>query len=139
MARFHFRLHKVLEYRELQEEWAKTAYLEAQRERLQGDAELARICQKRTDILAHPVLSIGDRLAIERMLFVVDDLEHQQRIVLQVLMGEEAEALLHWQEKKRDAEVLRKLKEKAYSEWEIEQSRREQAELDEWAVLRRAA
>ena len=34
---------------------------------------------------------------------------------------------------------LRKLREKAYAEWELEQSRKEQAELDEWAVLRRAA
>ena len=138
MARFAFRLRKVLEYRELQESWAKTAYLEAQQARLKGDAELALVAERRSGLLAYPTMSVADRIALEHSLFALDDIEHQQKLALQVLLQEESVALSVWQEKRRDGEVLRKLRERAYDEWSLEQGRLEQAALDEWAVLRRA-
>ena len=121
------------------EDWAKTAYLDAQRSRLEGDHMLAQIHERRARALDHPALSLDDRLALERTLFAIDDLEHQQRLALQVLMEEEAQALAAWVERKRDAEALRKLRDKAYEEWEYDQNRREQADLYEWAVQKRAA
>ncbi|MFY9234475.1 MAG: flagellar FliJ family protein [Fimbriimonadaceae bacterium] len=139
MPKFAFRLHRVLDYRTMLEDWAKRAYLEAQRSRLEGDSVLARIHERRARALDHPALSLEDRLALERTLFAIDDLEHQQRLALQVLMEEEGQALAAWIERKRDAEALRKLRDKAYAEWEYDQDRREQADLDEWSVLRRAA
>ena len=123
----------------MQEEWAKHAYLEAQQARLRGDAELSRIGEKRRSLLSYPVLSVPDRIALEHSLFFMDDIEHQQRLALQVLLQEEGAALAAWQGKRRDAEALRKLRERAYEEWTLDQNRKEQAELDEWAVLRRSA
>lgn len=138
-AKFHFRLQRVLDYRELAETWAQDAYLEAQRRRLAADAELADIHNRRVKVLRYPALGVADRLALERTLFAIDDMEHQQRLAIQVLMNEEASALATWRDKRRDAEALRKVREAAYKEWELEESRREQAELDEWSVLRRAS
>lgn len=137
MAKFHFRLARVLEYRELQEDWAKRGYLEAQRARLVEDAELARIHARRAQTLKHPALCVADRIALERVLLALDDVEHQQRIALQVLLQEEAQAMAAWTESRRQAEALRKLREKAMRDFEYQESWQEQAQLDEWAVLRK--
>ena len=59
--------------------------------------------------------------------------------VLAVLETEEANALLAWQERKRELEALLKLREQAFAEYQLDETRREQAELDEWAVTRRTA
>ena len=136
---FDFRLQRVLEYREMLEGWARDAYLAAQEERLGGDAELARINEVRTRALSIPCLGIQDRLALERFLCSVDEEEHEQRLALQVLIEEEAKALEAWIERKRDVEALVKLRNRAYEEWELELTRKEQRELDEWAAMRRAA
>src|SRR5687768_5732051 len=139
MRKFDFRLQSVLQYREMLEEWTKQTYLECQAERLRQDAELAMICQRRQEMLSHPVLGLTDRLALERVLFSIDDAEHEQRIALGVLLDEEARALALWHERRREAETLRKMRDKAYAEWQLEADRKEQAALDEWASQRRAA
>lgn len=137
MAEFSFRLARVLEYRELQEDWAKRAYLNAQAARLHEDAELAKTHARRTQTLKHPALGVADRIALERVLLALDDIEHQQRIALQVLLQEEAQAMSDWTEKRKQAEALRKLRDKAFNDFEYQEAWREQAALDEWAALRR--
>lgn len=139
MAKFSFRLQKVLEYRELQEEWAKKDYLTAQRARLEGDQQLAAVCQRRAEAMRYPTLGLADRIALERTLFALDDLEHQARLAQQVLLQDEAKALAAWTERRREVKALSSLKDKAFEQWDLDQRRKEQADLDEWAVLRRTA
>lgn len=120
------------------EQWAKDAYRKAQAARLEGDAELARLQEVRTRALSMPCLGLSERLTLERYLISLDEDEHEQRLALQVLLEEEATALSDWIERKRDLEALLKLRHKAYDEWALDMNRKEQAQLDEWAVLRRA-
>jgi flagellar biosynthesis chaperone FliJ len=69
----------------------------------------------------------------------LDDGERSQNVVLKVLLNEEVTALNAWHLTKRDLETLVRLREAALEEYKLEENRREQAELDEWAVLRRKA
>ena len=139
MLKFMFRLQKVLEYRELTEQWAKDAYLGAQRARLEGDAELASLGERRVEMLSQPVLSLVERLALDAMLGRIDSEEEVQRSILSELLDEEARTLNDWIERKREREVLVKLKAREHEEWLLESSRKEQSALDKWAVLRRAS
>lgn len=139
MRKFTFRLQKVLEYREMTEEWAKEAYLVAQRARLEGDAALAALGERRVEMLAQPVLSLVERLALDAMLGRIDAEEEVQRSVLAELLNDEARTLNDWIERKREREVLVKLKAREHEEWLLASSRKEQSALDEWAVLRRAS
>lgn len=139
MLKFMFRLQKVLEYRELTEQWSKDAYLGAQRARLEGDAELASLGERRVEMLSQPVLSLVERLALDAMLGRIDSEEEVQRSILSELLDEEARTLNDWIERKREREVLVKLKAREHEEWLLESSRKEQSALDEWAVLRRAS
>jgi flagellar biosynthesis chaperone FliJ len=69
----------------------------------------------------------------------LDDEERAQKVVLKVLITEEDTALNGWHAAKRELEVLVRLRAAALEEYNAEAERKEQAELDEWAVLRRAA
>ena len=139
MHKFVFRLQKVLEYREMTEEWAKEAYLQAQRARLEGDAVLAAIGEHRLSQLSLPVLGLQERLALDAMLSRLDAEEEVQRSVLAELLAEEAHTLEDWIERKREREVLVKLRAREHETWLLDSSRKEQSSLDEWAGLRRAA
>ena len=139
MRKFVFRLEKVLDYRRLTEEWAKDAYLFAQAARLDADAALAAICEGRVAMLAMPVLGLQERLGLEAMLERLDGEEAMQRRVIVDLIEDEERSLEEWIERRRDVEVLVKLREREHQAWLLESARREQAALDEWAVLRRAA
>lgn len=139
MRKFTFRLEKVLEYRRLEEGWAKDAYRQAQAARLEGDAALARIGERRLEQLAQPVLSLAERRNLESMLERLDGEEEVQRAVLAELMEDEARAYTDWIERKQDLQALEKLRARAYDEWLLQSNRKEQEALDEWSVLRRAA
>lgn len=139
MRKFTFRLEKVLEYRRLEEGWAKDAYRQAQSARMEGDAALARIGERRVTLLAQPVLSLPERRELESMLERLDGEEDVQRSVLAELMDEEAKAYTDWIERKQDLQALEKLRARAHDEWLLQANRKEQEALDEWSVLRRAA
>jgi flagellar export protein FliJ len=139
MAKFEFRLQRVLEYRELQEGWAKDAYIEARAVRLEAEAAIEAINTRRKSILGEKPGSLDDHRILERYLQQLDDEERTQRHIIQILETEEATALAAWQERKRDLEAFVKLREKALEEFKLEETRREQAELDEWTTTRRTA
>lgn len=139
MRKFFFRLEKVLDYRRLTEEWAKDAYLQAQALRLEGDAVLSSICERRLALLFMPVLGVHERLGLEAMLERMDGEEAIQRRVIAELIEDEERAMAEWIERRREVEVLVKLRGREHDEWLLESNRREQAALDEWAVMRRAA
>jgi flagellar protein FliJ len=139
MKVFSFRLQKVLEYRAMSEEWAKQAYLDARAARLEAELLLIGLGQRRQELLNGAYRRIEDRLNLEAALNRLDEEEAQQRVALSVLQSEEERAMAEWTERRRDLQVVEKLRDRALEEWRVEASRQEQAELDEWAVLRRAA
>jgi flagellar export protein FliJ len=83
--------------------------------------------------------TLDEHQAQERRLHLLDDQEAQQKIVVDVLIDEEAAALHEWTQKKQDVAALEKLHDRAFEEWQMEMSREEQAFLDEWSSSRRAA
>lgn len=139
MKRFEFRLQKVLEYREAMEHWAQEAYLETRVARLEGEAALAEVQRRRQESLRHKADTLEARILLEMTLQTLDDDEKAKILVIDVLTTEEEKALGVWQEKKRELETIVKLRDNAYEEWKLEETRYEQAQLDEWAVLRRPA
>ena len=139
MAKFDFRLEKLFEYRQLQEKWAKDEYLACMAKRIEGEDEVQRIYESRVEAGNITYSELDHRLSQEQFL---SRLESEQRAVeaaVAVLEGEEETARLKWIETKQNAEALEKLKQKAVEEWIVEENRREQGELDEWAVMRRSA
>lgn len=139
MAKFEFRLQQVLDYRAMEEGWAKSAYLEARANRIEKEVELAALHDHRKTMLGAPVFTLDEHRNLEVMLLRLDDEEEELKAVINVLQNEEEVALNTWHDRKRDLEVLVKLREKAEDEWKAEEARREQAELDEWTSMRRAA
>lgn len=139
MPDFEFRLQRVLDYRALAEEWAKDAYLDARAARLQAVAELETIEVRRGELLKSPHATLDDRLAMQNCLDKYDEDERQQRIVIDMLEADEAKRKDEWTEARKELQVMEKLREKALAEWTLDQNRREQKELDEWSVMRRAA
>lgn len=139
MKKFEFRLQKVLEYREAMENWAQEAYLETRVARLEGEAALLDVKNRRKTALLQDANTLDGRRQLEMILSTLDDDERAKETVIEVLENEEEKALEVWQEKKRELETMVKLRDKAREEWELEATRKEQAELDEWSVLRRGA
>lgn len=139
MAKFRFRLEKLLEYRCLQEKWAKDAYLEAlgRRHEVEGQVEAAKR-RKSTALRSHPS-GLDELMSLDAYFTRLDD-EHRALEAALAVVSDEAEALLgEYQTAKRESAAIAKLREVAYSQWVLEQSRREQADLDEWASQRRAS
>lgn len=139
MSEFRFRLQRVLDYRALAEGWAKDAYLEARAARLEAVAGLESIEVRRGELLMKPADALDARLAMQACLDRMEDEERQQRVVIEMLEHDEATRKEEWTEARRELQVLERLRESAYAEWMLEENRREQKELDEWSVTRRAA
>lgn len=139
MAKFQFRLQKVLDYRAILEEQAKDAYLDAKAARLEAEAVIQSIGDRRKKSLASEAASIQDRLALEDLMHSLDDQERQQKIIIEMLLHDEEARQREWIEKKQELETLEKLREKEYDAWMLDENRKEQAALDEWAVTRKAA
>lgn len=139
MAKFHFRLERVLEYRRLEESWAKEAYLDARMKRLECQATLHGIAARRSELLGIPAVTLEDHRSRELRLSVLDDQERAEEAALSVLLQEEERVMGAWHAKRQEVRALEKLREGAETEWRRAEERKEQAELDEWSVLRRAA
>jgi flagellar export protein FliJ len=134
---FKFRLQKVLEYREHQEEEAKQLFLERRSASLQAQSRFESIGTQRRGLLNGPIAKVADHLELEARLSKVDDEERFAYSALNVLRNEEEAAELVWRERRRDLESMRKLREKGLADWNLMETRREQSALDEWSILRR--
>lgn len=139
MARFEFRLQKVLEYREILEQWAKDGYLEARAARLEAEAFFETLDHRRATVCANDAPTLEDRLAIQRVLERLDDEESQQRIIVEMLTTEEEAKRAEWLAKRQELESLAKLREDAVAQWRYEQEREEQKSLDDWTASRRVS
>lgn len=139
MKKFDFRLQSVLEYRLLTEQWAKDAYLDARAKRLEADLLLTGYKQRRLDLLNTTTTDIEDMQALDLRLKLIDDQESQQKLIVQVLTNEEGNCFEQWQQRRNDVDVMTKLRDRAYADWERDMGRAEQYALDEWSVQRRRA
>lgn len=139
MAKFKFRLQTVLDYREMEEAWAKDNYRTKQVERIEIENEIANVERKRLEVLEQPWSTLIERQSAEDVASRYTDEKRGYTAALSIVLQEEAKALDEWVERKKDAEILRKLREKAELEHRQLMEKREQAELDEWATLRYAS
>ena len=137
MAKFNFRLQRVLDYRADQEDAAKRVYQNAVAERIETEAQIDAIIARRNATMGRTPDSISGRLALETHVFAVDAQVETLRSVLNVLADEEEQAREKWLQCRQDRKALGTLRDKELEEWTLNESRREQADLDEWAVLRR--
>lgn len=139
MKRFDFRLQNLLEYRLLTEQWAKDAYLDARAKRLEAEMFQLGLKQQKDELLETPVTDIEDLQALDLRIKLLEDQEAQQRLVLQVLLNDEGTCFEQWHQRKNDVDVVSKLRDQAYQDWEKGMARAEQNALDEWTVQRRRA
>ena len=139
MTKFDFRLEKVLEYRKLVEQWAKDAYLDAKSNRIEAEAVSLGLNQVRTSLLAETVMTIDDCQVLDLRLTLVEDQIYHQKLIIDVLESEEDAAKEQWIARRMETKGLEVLRGKALDEWQLEMSRKEQSDLDEWSVQRRAA
>ena len=135
MPAFVFSLQRVLDYRRLEEEWAKEAFRLARDARTEAEEELAHLRRRRGLLVAHAAPTVGDRMDLEACHAAMDRDEESAQNRLALLANDEARAAQEWQGCRVAAEALARLRESAHEEWAREEARREQADLDEWAVM----
>lgn len=138
MPKFHFRLNRLLAFRQLREKWARDAYLGARAKRLEAEEQSQRILDDKYALLHSASTDLTGRLALETAVNRLDDNYRAQQSVLGVLAGEETHSHDLWMTAKKEVEAIGKLREHAHADWVTAEERRAQAELDEWAVTRRA-
>ncbi len=136
---FKFRLQTVLELRQEALRAAERSYLLAKAKREDAEADHAAALRLRDENRGRPVIDIAGRLATEAYIQRLDDEARALESAVAVLLDEESDAREKWIIARQEAEAIEKLREKAMAEHNLEMNRKEQAELDEWAVLRRAA
>ncbi|MEI7577884.1 MAG: flagellar FliJ family protein [Armatimonadota bacterium] len=136
---FQFRLQRVLEYREMEEKWAKDHFLEKQAARYEAESELNEIDRTRRTFLGMGADDLTQRRELELRLQKLDDNERAQRLLIYTLQEEEDEARSVWLDKRQEKSVMEKLRERAYDEFKTIMERREQNALDEFATQQRVA
>lgn len=139
MRRFSFRLQKVLEYRALQEQWAKEAWLEARSLRFAAEMELQRAIREKARAELILPANVEEMQALDLYLEKLSDDIEAHRAIVDTLLLEEQRAHDEWVEARRNHEVLCRLRDRAYKEWELAKSREEQKALDDWTNSRREA
>ncbi len=139
MARFRFRMQRLLDHRRYLEKSAKEAWMLKRAEKLAGEEELELMKQKRRSLASETVSDFPQLVQQQHALSRMESLEKAFLAALAILANEEEAAYRVWMDRKKDAEAIDKLREKALDLWEKEQEKKEQAALDEWAVMRRTA
>ncbi len=136
---FNFRLQTVLELRTVELETAEREYILAKSKREDAEQDFEGIKQMLQDQRRKPRVSFQARLDCEAYTQRLEDESRAILTTIGVLEDEESKAMSFWIEAKKEVKALENLREKAVDEYNLEQNRKEQAELDEWAVLRRSA
>ena len=139
MAKFRFRLAKLLEYRRLQEKWAKDEFLSCRAKRIEGEKQIDFLKDKRSEAARRTYATLEERRAQEAYVGRLEDEKRGFEAAVAVLAGEEEVARVKWMNFKKDAEALEKLEDKDMALWTLEEQRRVQKELDEWSIQRRAS
>jgi flagellar export protein FliJ len=137
MAKFEFRLQQVLDYRRLEEEWAKQAYLEALAKVGEVEDRVTDLRTQRQSTLTRFDGEVAERMTLELYLTRLDDQERMEMSLIAILNDDVEKARATWFVRHQEAEALQKLWDQAHAEWVQEENRREQAAMDEFGVMRR--
>jgi flagellar export protein FliJ len=137
MRKFRFRLQRVLEYRALQEEWAKEAWLEARALRIAAQQELEKTIQEKRRAECILPTSVEEMQALDLYLERLEDEIEAQEAIVETLRQDEEKCHGEWIEARKNHEALQRLREKAYELWQYESARAEQKALDDWSNARR--
>lgn len=139
MRKFRFRLQSVLNYQRRLEEEAKAAYQAAMSKRIEIEMEINNLGIRRDIELARPIAGLESLLTLMHYVDRLDRERGDLEIAQDILLQEEEAAKLAWIEARKSAEAIEKLRTKQLEEYQLEASRAEQRDLDEWAITRRAA
>lgn len=135
MRKFTFRLEKLLRVREHSEDQAKDQFRMCRQAVLAVEKEIEDLDNLVEKAMIRPCLSLPERIQTELLIMTLKEDRTMKLAALSIVEQEADTALGHWRLAKQDAEIVRKLKENAYIEWKTEAARKEQAQLDEWAVI----
>jgi flagellar FliJ protein len=139
MRKFSFRLAKLLEYRRLQEKWAKDEFLSCRAKRIEGENEISRLKDQRIQAMHKTYSTLEERKAQQNYANRLEDDKRAVEAAVAVLAGEEEVARQKWFKVRKDAEALEKLREKDLELWTLDERRQVQKDLDEWTITRRAS
>ncbi len=139
MRKFTFRLAKLLEYRQLQEKWAKDEFLSCRAKRIEGENQIARLKDQRIQAMHKTYPTLEEKKAQQLYANRLEDDKCAVESAVAVLAGEEEVARLKWLKVRKDAEALDKLREKDLALWSLDERRQVQKDLDEWTITRRAS
>ena len=139
MINFKFRLEKLLEYRRLQEKWAKDAYLEVIVRKFEAEAEIESIKRRRETALRSSPSALDELVSLDAYMTKLDDDQRASETAESVISTEVETALDEWTVTRMQVAAIEKLREAELAEWTLNENRREQSELDEWSSQRRAA
>ena len=139
MVKFKFRLEKLLEYRRLQEKWAKDAFLETTARKYEAEAETEAVKRRRTTALRSSPKAVDEHVNLDAYLTKLDDDQRACETTVSVIATEVEMALAEWNVTKQQVASIEKLREAELAEWTLNENRREQSDLDEWSSQRRAA
>lgn len=136
---FKFRLQTVLELRQAELENAERAFRLAKSKRLDAESDRRGIDLLMQEQRKRPASTFQSRLDA---CAYTDRLEDEARAIdslTAVLLAEEGQAEAAWIEARKEVKALENLRENAFQLYTAELNRKEQAELDEWATMRRAS
>lgn len=140
MARFRFRLEKVLTVRADEERREKMRFAERVREKAVVEAEIAELEARMETALdsAATISTVGGTLdqlvqSYDYRVGLMRKRGNAEKKLEQTNLRFE-EARLRLVEARRKRRVLEMLREQHYKEWKLEEAKREQAELDEIGI-----
>lgn len=139
MARFRFRLQRVLDYRRVLEKGAKDFYLASRAARIEAENLRDLTLQECQRVAGLKAAGLDAMISREAAILRLKDDAEEMRSVIAVLETDEEKAKKEWLARRTDADAIEKLRERDKEEWVKEIDKKEQAELDEWAVTRKAA
>jgi len=139
VRKFNFRLERVRQYRRQLEEQAKKELQETQLRVREAEKELENMLQHRQETLQQALNTVADRRATLDYVCFVDEKCAGQESIIAILQQDEEMMRAKWIQARQDAELLEKLKTKAKDQYDLDANRHEQAELDEWTMMRRDA
>ena len=137
---FHFKLQKILEYREQLEEQAKVALARVQQlfieEERRSEILKALLAEQEIKLYSNALLPAGERWLLEHFIRGVrEDLQssHMRLRTLALMVAEAQKTLI---ERARDKKILDRLKTRQRERYELEERTKEQRSYDETATLR---
>ena len=137
---FHFKLQKILEYREQLEDQAKVALAQVQQlhieEERRNEMLEALHTEQESKLYADALLPAGERWLLEHFIRGVREDLQSSHMRLRTLAHMVAEAENTLQERAKDKKILEKLKTRQRERHELEERTEEQRSYDETATLR---